>query len=171
MRAFNNTSRATDSPSSPTEKAAVQFNQQDTVSPPVEPFLRRVGSTKDRKHKPPPVPDEDGFVRMSPRQRRTQTATEQQQPPTPAERAPPLHKRQISQYDNVNNSTIAATPSPLSNTNTTTTTSKSMSTTSSSYQPPRSSSLKNTHHARTPLLPSVFAAEVSSIKWHFVEWN
>uniref|UniRef100_A0A915LFR2 Rab-GAP TBC domain-containing protein n=1 Tax=Meloidogyne javanica TaxID=6303 RepID=A0A915LFR2_MELJA len=67
------------------------------VSPPVEPFLRRVGSTKDRRHKPPPVPDEDGFVRMSPRQRREHQLQQQQQ--RLAEEAV-THKRQPSHYDN-----------------------------------------------------------------------
>jgi hypothetical protein len=90
------------------------------------------------------VPDEDGFVRMSPRHRRND------QPQSQQEHAPPLHKRQISQYDNVVN------PSPLSNT--TTTTSKSgISSVSSSQQ--RSSSLKNTHQQRTPILPSVFTTD------------
>uniref|UniRef100_A0A915P2X6 Rab-GAP TBC domain-containing protein n=1 Tax=Meloidogyne floridensis TaxID=298350 RepID=A0A915P2X6_9BILA len=76
------------------------------VSPPVEPFLRRVGSTKDRRHKPPPVPDEDGFVRMSPRQRREHQLQQQQQ--RLAEEAV-THKRQPSHYDNVLSSSSSDT--------------------------------------------------------------
>ncbi|KAL3116173.1 hypothetical protein niasHT_002297 [Heterodera trifolii] len=47
--------------------ADVDTVPSSAVGPPVEPFLRRVGSTKHRIQRPPPVPDEDGFVRMSPR--------------------------------------------------------------------------------------------------------
>nr|CAD2169074.1 unnamed protein product [Meloidogyne enterolobii] len=83
------------------------------VSPPVEPFLRRVGSTKDRRHKPPPVPDEDGFVRMSPRQRREHQLQQQQQ--RLAEEAV-THKRQPSHYDNVLSSSSSDT-SGVNNTN------------------------------------------------------
>lgn len=84
------------------------------VSPPVEPFLRRVGSTKDRKHKPPPVPDEDGFVRMSPRQRREHQLQQQQQQRLAEEAV--AHRRQPSHYDNVMSSSSSET-SGVTNTN------------------------------------------------------
>lgn len=162
-RAFNNMNLNREGgggngPSSPIEQIGKELiNGKEIVSPPVEPFLRRVGSTKERKHKPPPVPDEDGFVRMSPRQPRI-SQNEQQNQPTSSSAAehhhPLLHKRQTSQYDNVE---IFTTPSPQSNSNTTTTNSKTSSSYSSSQ--PRSSSLKH-HVQRAPIIPSVFANEV-----------
>ena len=146
---------AASSPSERTGSVKDPSSRGEIVSPPVEPFLRRVGSTKDRKQKPPPVPDEDGFVRMSPRQRRAQQQPQNEQPSSVVDQQAGLamHKRQFSQYDNV---VGAATPSPLqqsSNSNTTTTTTSKSSTTN--YSQPRSSSLKNTHQ-RAPILPSVF---------------
>lgn len=135
----------------------------EVVTPPVEPFLHRVSSTKDRRNKPPPVPDEDGFVRMAPRQKRPQVQqtqqqqSDQQQFPSNmfVENIPAAHKRQTSDYDNV------TTPQSLSNTTTTTSKSVTASSSAASSTQTRSSSLKNYPQKQQSIHPSVFAVEVS----------